>query len=216
MRTDRRRSIKALAAGGLAGWLAQALAQGAVERSGLVKASGEVLINGKPAQAGQPVTEGDTVSTGRRAEAVYVMGKNAFLVRGDSTVSHSGEGASTAMRVLTGKVLSVFGSGVHRIETATATAGIRGTACYLESEPERVYFCLCYGGVELVPLADPAQVRAYQSVRHDTPFYIDKASSTGLIRPAPGINHRDFELVMLEALVGRKVPFPMNEGKSLY
>jgi hypothetical protein len=42
---------------------------------------------------------------------------------------------------------------------------------------------------------------------HDQPRYIYPKGAPRMIENAPVINHTDAELVMLEALVGRKVPF---------
>ena len=52
--------------------------------------------------------------------------------------------------MLTGGLLAVW-KGNRQIETSVATAGIRGTGCYIEVEKRRTYFCLCYGAVVLQP-----------------------------------------------------------------
>jgi hypothetical protein len=214
----RRHWLKGLAAGGLSLTMARLMAADPASLpAGVRKFKGQVLINGAAAQLGQLVQAGDTVVTGSGAEAVYVMGKDAYLLRGESTVVYSGEGPLvSSLRLISGKMLAVFGSGNKRIETPSATMGIRGTGCYIESAPDKVYFCLCYGAAELVPVTDPSQARVFETRYHDTPFYIDLKSAYALIRPAPVFNHRDYELVMLEALVGRQPPFPQKTGGSGY
>ena len=108
---------------------------------GVQKLKGTVLINGRPASEGMLVGSGDTVMTGANSEVVYVINQDAFLQRENSAVSFSGAVADV-MRVLTGKILSVFGKGPKKLQTVTATIGIRGTGCYIEAEENRVYFCV--------------------------------------------------------------------------
>lgn len=93
-------------------------------------------------------------------------GRMPFLQRAGSTVTFSGSNGVEVLRILSGKLLSVFRPGNKRIETTTAVIGIRGTGCYIESEPRRVYFCLCYGVAELKPNADPNHV---ERIRNPTP-----------------------------------------------
>lgn len=203
----RRHLLQLLAAGLLTPLAAiqQAIANNANPVQGIRKMSGEVSIDGKPAQAGMAIKPGSSVSTAADAEVVYVVGQDAFLQRGGSTVRF--ETADT-LRVLTGKILSVFAKGNRRIVTPTATIGIRGTGCYIEASEERVYFCLCYGRAELVPLADPQRVEQLTTHHHDRPLYIHRDVATPSLVPAEVVNHQDAELVMLEALVGRTPPFP--------
>jgi hypothetical protein len=222
MNQPRRRLLRALAAAGLLtsaetlGFIRAALAAGANPvPPGLHKLKGTVTLNGQPAREGQLVRPGDTVVTGPGAEALYVIGQDAFLQREASTVRF-GRTAADFMRVLTGRLLSVFGRGQQRkITVGTATIGIRGTACYIEEEANggsgasaRTYFCLCYGEAEVTPAAAPAQRETIRTEHHDHPIYIhaDPAMATSMV-PAQVINHTDAELVMLENLVGRWPPF---------
>jgi len=218
MNLNRRDVLQGVLAGGVSLQISRALAadQSAV-KAGLVKMNGDVQINGKKARLGQTVAPGDTVATGPQGEAVYVMGKDAYLLRSNSTISYSGNNlVTTGLRLLTGKVLAVFGTGKKRIETASATIGIRGTGCYIESEPDKIYFCLCYGAADVVPTGDPSQARELTSNHHDQPYYIALADPQALIRPADPANHDDLELTMLEALVGRLPPFLDAQGSSGY
>lgn len=205
---DRRRVLQGIAALALADGLA-GLAWAADSRPakpGLHRVSGQVTVNGKPAQAGMRVRPSDTIVTGPGAEAIYVVGQDAFLQRDNSTVSLVGDGVKRGLRILTGKLLAVFGKGDKRLETATATIGIRGTGCYIESEAERVYFCLCYGQAEIRPLSDPKQVEKVETRHHDHPMYIHRDGQRMMV-PATVANHTDTELTLLEGLVGRRPPF---------
>ena len=190
--------------------LRAALAAGTLP-PGIAQIKGDVRINGKPAERGQRVNAGDVIVTGKGAELVFVSEKDAFLVRADSRVEYGSaatKGVATALRVVTGALLSVFESGRRRqINTATATIGIRGTAIYIETEARRTYACTCYGEAVLTPVDDPAAAETVRTKRHDQPRYIYGKGMPRMLEAAPVINHTDAELQMLETLVGRKVPF---------
>lgn len=205
--TSRRRLLQALAGGSIAALLRQASAAGNPLAAGLRRIDGDVTVNARPARLGQLVVPGDTLVTAPGAQAVYVIGDDAFLQRGASTVSF-GDAASSLLRVVTGQILSVFGSGSKRLVIPTATIGIRGTACYIEHVGDRSYFCLCYGEAEIVPQAAPGERVVFRTRHHDHPIYIhgDAELPTSMV-PADVINHTDAELTLLEALVGRQPPF---------
>ncbi|MGE5493087.1 MAG: hypothetical protein ACM31P_17570 [Actinomycetota bacterium] len=204
------KGIAALAAMESVAGIARAMGNRPV-KPGVYRVSGQVSINGKPAQEGMAVAAGDTIVTGPGSEVIYVVGQDAFLQRDNSTVSLVGEGVKTVLRIFTGKLLSVFAKGDKRIETATATIGIRGTGCYIESAPERVYFCLCYGRAEVSPLADPGHIENIETRHHDHPIYIHRDGQRMMV-PATVANHTDAELTLLEGLVGRYPPFYGQSG----
>ena len=93
------------------------------------------------------------------------------------------------------------------MDTPVATIGIRGTGVYLEAEADRSYVCTCYGLVDIAAKADPQQKLTVESKHHDQPLYVYGGGKSKLIEAAPVKNHTDMELAMLEALVGRSVPF---------
>lgn len=217
---SRRRTLKALAAAGLlgpagiSGLIRDALAKGEVPlKSGLQKVRGEVLVNHRVASEGQLIKPGDTIVTGRNSEAIYVIGQDAYMQRELTTVSFGADALQNLMRVVSGKILSVFGKNSGRsIQTSTATIGIRGTGCYIEDEgtgtKARTYFCLCYGDVELTPKAAPHEAEKYSCTHHDKPMYIhNDMAMVRMAVPATVINHTDAELELLEAMVGRTVQF---------
>lgn len=206
---NRRTALAWVAAYGLPGALQQALAAGNQPHPpGLRRVRGTVLVNGQPAREGQAVNPGDTVETGAGGEAVLVMGRSAFLQRENSRVSFGADVATGLLRVLSGKLMAVFAPGTpQRIETSTATIGIRGTGCYIESMADRTYFCLCYGKADVTPVADAAQAREIATRYHDRPFYILAPGAGAVWQPASVVNHSDAELTLLEGLVGRQPPF---------
>lgn len=182
---------------------------------GVQSIRGEALIDGRPATPGQIVPPGAKVSTGAGAEVVFVIGQDAFLQRENSELQFGADPARDFFRLLSGKLLSVFGPGAKTLHTPTAAIGIRGTGCYLEAAPEAVYFCLCYGTAEVRPSADPEAVRQLLTRHHDQPLLIRRQGPGPLITGAAVINHRDAELTLLENLTGRWPPFH-GEGGAGY
>ena len=200
----------ALAGGVCAPLLIRAALAAGAGGSGMVEVKGTVLINGRPARMGDAVNPGDGVTTGAGSSAVIVLGGDAFLIRESSDLRTAGQGAlADSLRLVTGKLLSVFGRGRRNLTTATATIGIRGTGVYLEVEAERTYVCTCYGTVDLQASNMPEARETVRTTHHDAPRYVYARGEMPIkmIEPAPVINHTDAELIMLEALVGRRPPF---------
>ena len=199
----RRAVLKAAAAlAAQMAFLQRALAAGSVEK-GVYRVRGDARINGEPARQGQEIQAGDRVTTGPGAELVFVVGRDAYMVRERSSLSFGAD----ALRVVTGAVLSVFGGGRRRIETTTATIGIRGTGIYVEVEPARTYVCTCYGEVELAARDDPASRETVRTRHHEAPRYVMAGGAPQMLMEAPVVNHTDAELILLEDLVGRRPPF---------
>jgi hypothetical protein len=190
--------------------LRQALAADSVQK-GIARARGEVRIGDLPAKQGMEIKPGDVITTGARAEIVFVVGRDAFMARSGSRIELSGAASQaviSGLRLVTGALLSVFEPGRgRRIQTATATIGIRGTGIYVEVAKARTYACTCYGEAELVPVDEPKDAETVRTTHHDQPRYIYPKGMPRMIERAPVINHTDAELILLESLVGRTVPF---------
>ena len=185
---------------------------------GLYRVEGDVRVNGRPAGAGRLIRPGDIVETGPRSQAVFVVGRDAYLLRAGSRLETVGrEMLIDTLRVVTGRLLSVLGPGARRIQTPTATIGIRGTGIYVEAEPGRTYVCTCYGTADLQSTEKPDERETVTTTHHDQPRYVYGKSmpSIRMIEGAPVINHTDAELTMLEALVGRRPPF-LDAGAPPY
>lgn len=218
----RRLLVQALAAGLFGGGLAsrEAMAQlfGSApsklppDRS-IYRLSGSVSVDGKPATLETKVDGRATLETGKNSEVVYAVGGSAFILRGESRVvlesAQPESGVLSGLRVLSGRVLSVFAARrPMQIRAATATIGIRGTGVYIEADPEQTYFCTCYGVADVAAESDPESRETVAAQHHDRPLYILKGEPPGRnIREAPFINHTDQELMLIEALVGRTPPF---------
>lgn len=171
---------------------------------------GNVQVNGKLAQLTTRVNANDQVTVEHGGRATFVVGKDAFMLQdeADLTLSGTSNVVVDGLRLLSGKLLSVFGKSRHQLNTPSATIGIRGTGIYTEAEPGRSYICTCYGITTLAATDDPSSAETIESRHHDAPRYILAAGNSGQrIQPAPFKNRSDMELALLEALVGRETPF---------
>jgi hypothetical protein len=211
----RRTLIRALAGGLFAAASPAARAQlfGKVPRElpsgqSIYDLRGQVSLNGQTAAPGALISAKDTIATGNGSQIIFVVGKDAFLLRENSTLSLAGDNLAVhTMRLMTGALLSVFGKSEHALIVPTGTVGIRGTGVYAEAQPERSYVCTCYGITE-ISAAGTLQRETIESRHHDAPRYI-AGTGANRITPAPVINHTDEELMLIEALVGRTPPFAL-------
>jgi hypothetical protein len=202
----------ALGAGGILGLVRQALAAGSLPATpGFHHIKGPVGVDAMRASIGMNIKPGQTVMTGSGGEAIYILGPDAFLQRENTRIKFEDSTGIATLRVVTGKVLSVFGKGNRQLVTSTATIGIRGTGCYMEAEEGRTYFCLCYGEAEITPTGDAKQRQTISTTHHEHPLYIN-AGGDHIMAPAAVINHTDSELTMLENMVGRWPPFHAKNG----
>lgn len=168
---------------------------------------GELQVNGQPASEDMLVSANDLLRTGPGSEAIFVVGKDAFILRENSELELSGENLLVdGLRLVSGALLSVFGKSRHHVATPIATIGIRGTGIYVEAQPEMSYVCTCYGTTEIGSVNQPANVETITSRHHNAPRYV---TVEGQILPAPFVHHTDEELMLIETLVGRVPPFAL-------
>lgn len=179
---------------------------------------GKVFVNNERADEDTFISASSLVETGSNSYVVFVIGKDAHILRENSRVQFEGEETlEESLRLVTGKLLSVFGARSegpkHQVNTSTATIGIRGTGVYAESGEDSSYICTCYGQTDIQAAADPNQSEQITSIHHDAPRYVLREPENGkLITPAPMKNHTDEELVLIEELVGRKPAFSSLES----
>jgi len=191
----------------------ETLAAGTLEK-GVYRVRGEARINGAPARRGMAVGPGDAVATAAGGEIIFVVNRDAFLLRANSRLEVGGA-AADVFRIVTGALLSVYQPGARKtLHAQNATIGIRGTGIYVESAADKTYVCTCYGEAELVPLADPGAGETVRTQHHEQPRYILPKGAPQMMMKAPVINHTDAELAMLESLVGRGVPFDPTGYRS--
>jgi hypothetical protein len=166
-----------------------------------------LYIDGKPAKVGDLVPPGATVTAGAETEAVVVIGRHAYLVHGDTEASLPGsDRVDQVLTLVSGRLLSVFDEGPKTLRTPFATIGIRGTGVYMDSRPERLYVCLCYGNADY-HAPDGRLLESLVTEHHDSPRYIYRPGAAKEIEEAPVFDHTDDELKMLEWAVGRSAPF---------
>ena len=218
---DRRRFIArmaaagALGAAGLSGFMSRAIAKGDLP-PGINQLKGTATVNGRPAAVGTPVTPRDRIATGPGSTAVVVVHDDAFLVRENTTFEFAASGGVLSrILIQSGRVLSVFGKKPVVIQARTTTIGIRGTGAYLEVDPDKVYFCLCYGEADLdgPGMSAPKRIK---TTHHESPLVITDNGGAMTAVPGPVVNHTDDELMLLESLVGREPPFSTYPTKNRY
>ena len=181
----------------------------------IYKLKGSVTVDGATADINTRIRANALVKTGSNSRIIFIVGKDAFILRSNSELQLGGDGfLLTGMRMLSGKLLSVFGKRTqpYKLQTVTATIGIRGTGIYIEADAEQSYVCTCYGHTLIASRDDPNQQQQVISKHHDQPLYILPGTAGKVIRPAPFINHTDVELALIEELVGRSVPFAFSGG----
>ena len=211
--SDRRRLLKFL----LAGSVAYPATSSALwffnddkEIKPIHRWSGSIKINGHTLQPTSMIKPGDTVETGDDSEIVFTQGKDAYLLRSNTRIILNNNGVIDILRLLSGAMLSVFGSGKKKINTPTAIIGIRGTGTYLEATERETYLCTCYGKTEITSNDDPSVTDSISTQHHEEPRFIRNTAQGAIIKKAPVRNHSDAELIMLESTVGRKPPFLDN------
>jgi len=180
--------------------------------------AGNVTVNGTPATLKTPIHQGDTIETATNSFAIFVVEKDAFILRSDSTLALPKKtfpaqstvplSNTNGFNLTKGKMLTVLASRKTLITTPSAIIGIRGTGIYIEVEPELSYVCTCYGTVDIATSDDSSISETVQAQHHDAPKYIfaDKSKSNR-IQPAPFKDHDDQELLLIETLVGRTTPY---------
>jgi hypothetical protein len=168
---------------------------------------GKVWVNGRLAHQKTRIKANSLVTTSSH-DTSFVIGNNAFKLRPNSQVrftpvSTSSQIAISTLRLISGGLLSVFGVGNKKLITPTATIGIRGTGVYMEADEQSSYVCLCYGKVDLAANQQPEKNTPLEATHHVGRL----VAANGAIDNETMRGHTDDELIALEALVGRKVPF---------
>ena len=170
---------------------------------------GDVFINKIKINSASIIRNGDEVVVSKNGKLVFVMGEDAFLVRGGSTLrvySEDGSVVISALRLVGGAMLGVFGKRkkTTRIFTATATIGIRGTAMYAAVSPGKLYTCTSYGHTDLIVGRARKKV---VSTHHNPHIVTTGKNGKAQMKAFQMQDNNDDELRMLEALVGRKPLF---------
>jgi hypothetical protein len=177
--------------------------------------SGTVLVKGEKATLNTQIRPGDILETGGDGELIFVVGDNAMLLRRNSKlllvpgVKDQAPLLFVDINLIKGSLLAVCGPGRRQVHTDTAKIVLVGTGFYAESDPERTYFCTCYGRTEVTAKDDPGSKETVEAIHHNRPLNIlGGAKNRGKsILKAAFVRHTDEELRTIETLVGRIPPF---------
>ena len=216
-RCSRRELLTFISFFGIMGTIA-ILLNGCSLSRGFRQIKGEVLLNGRrisheqlEGPEGVLVPSDSIISTGSAGAAVFVIGRDAFLIRGNSRIElkpnllNGKQDEISGFNLKSGAILSVFARKKRTLRTLSAVIGIRGTGVYLETDSSKTYVCTCYGTSHL-QVKDATEINeTVTTLHHDQPRFIYYEEKR--IDPAPVINHSDQELILLERLVGRVPPF---------
>lgn len=195
-----------------------AMAMGQIPRElppgkSVYKLNGKVTVDTITATLDTKITPTSVIETGKSSNIIFIVGKDAFILRENSRLELQGDDVILkTLRLVSGKLLSVFGQRRRKerldVKTTVAHIGIRGTGIYVEAEPDKSYVCTCYGTADLASIEDKLSQETVVTRHHDAPRYIHAEGESGKrIQAAPVINHTDDELELIETLVGRTVPF---------
>jgi hypothetical protein len=181
------------------------------KKDGIYRVRGTVFVNGKKAKEGELVRNGDKIVTQKNSYIIFIIDQSVYKLRPNSILHFKKKQKEETLHILgviRGGILSTFKPEIKKeIKTRTASIGVRGSAGYVQIENDRTYFCLCYGEAEIRGVNN----KLYEKIKtshHDRPFNIYKDR----IEPAKMKDHNDGELVEMENLVARKVPFDVNKG----
>ena len=175
---------------------------------GFRQIEGEVLLNGRRVSSeqmkgpeGVSVPSDASISTGAQASAVFVIGRDAFLMRENSRVELNPnlldrkKNEISGFNLRSGAILSVFARNKRTLRTLSALIGIRGTGVYIETDSDKTYVCTCYGTSYMQVIDSPEINETVTTLYHDQPRSI--YSREKRIDHAPVINHSDQELILL-------------------
>ena len=179
---------------------------------GFRQIEGKVLLNGRSVSSeqmkgseGVSVPSDASISTGAQASAVFVIGRDAFLMRENSRVELNPnlldrkKNEISGFNLRSGAILSVFARNKRTLRTLSALIGIRGTGVYIETDSYKTYVCTCYGTSYMQVIDSPEINETVTTLYHDQPRFI--YSREKRIDHAPVINHSDQELILLERLI---------------
>lgn len=171
----------------------------------VIELSGDVFINKNLATLSSIILSGDQVTTAFNGRVVFSMAQDVYLLQAGSSLELASQDGAiiSGLRLLTGGLLSVFGTrnSQTKIYTRTATIGIRGTGVYLNSQPDKLYFCTCYGKTAL----DLGHNHVEQiEAKHHNAFDVTGTTANSMKMLATEVKHHtDDELRLLEKYAGR-------------
>jgi len=176
-----------------------------------LKIKGQVKVDGQRASSQQQIRPGQELSVSPGGSAAFAVGNDAFILKGrerGASLEIEGKGSAVdQLRLISGGLVASFGKGAERkIITTSATIGIRGTGCYVESQLNRSYICYCYGRFAFSSRDDDSVRENFEASYHDAGRFMLRWPRPRIVS-AGGLGHDDNDLILAEGLVGRKPPF---------
>jgi hypothetical protein len=172
------------------------------------KVSGAVYVNDQRISPSAEIRAGDSIVVSHDGELEFVLGEDAYRLgpRSVLTLERAGGGAVSALRLLTGAILGVFGRRHQRlpVHTAFATIGIRGTGVFVSTTPSQLYTCTCYGTTDLLA---GAHNEVFSATHHNAHIVDRHGDGTMTVKASSMQGHDDEQLRRLEAYVGRRPLF---------
>lgn len=172
---------------------------------------GEVFVNKNIANEMTTIKSGDIVSVAYGGRLIFSIGEDTYLVKGGSSLEVESHNNATVsgLRLFTGGLLAAFGKRKTptTIYTRTATIGIRGTGVYINSHPENLYFCTCYGTTDLH--LGRHHTEHIQSTHHHALEISGNSENTMVMKATQVLDHTDEELRLIEQYSGRKPSFDL-------
>lgn len=165
---------------------------------------------------GDVIRPGERVVAGAGGAVLRARDQLFYMDEGtDAAFETDQNGRATAISVVTGGILSLFGPKTGqgtRITSANASATIRGTTTYFawQEEHQRTYVCCCYGHLDLEN-NDGGGI-TLQTSYHNAVIL----PPGGGAHPAPydaPLDHYDDDIAALESHAGRKPRWVLPAGK---
>lgn len=166
--------------------------------------------DGKIIRPGERVVAGAGGAVVRSRDQLFYMDEGT-----DAAFDTDRNGRMTAISVVTGGILSLFGPKTGqgtRITSANASATIRGTTTYFawQEEHQRTYVCCCYGHLDLEN-NDGGGITLETSYHNAVIL-----PPGGGAKPAPydaPLDHYDDDIAALESHAGRQPRWMLPGGK---
>lgn len=168
---------------------------------------GKAVKSGKPMASGSVIASGETVLTEDGAEVRFQMkGRAALRLKNAGKLVFDEIADSVALSLDYGSLLSVVSKTGKKfvITTPAITAGVRGTAFYMESRSiDQTYVCLCEGVLSLNSSDSAMEIRAPDRKKHHPVMVSLDPSGKISAGPAGMINHTNADIEALEAVLNK-------------
>lgn len=186
-------------------------------RGKVVYFEGDVRIDGSAAVIGQELEAKALVETGPDASCDIVFDeKNAIRVSENAVASLDFSGIVKEVSLKRGGLSSVLrklaaatATDSFRVETAVATAGVRGTCFFVWADGNSAYVCACNGKVRTIDSKGSNEL-VISAVHHSARNYIKEGSAIH-VSPAALEHHGDASMESLAARIGEKIDWTKED-----